>query len=101
LQQGWLSVQGDNPHLASFFTKKDKLSLYAGCILWGMRVVVPTLDQDATLTELHDGHPRIARVKALARMYVWWPGITNDIEKTMRQCTDCQLHQPTPSESPL
>ena len=101
MQRGWPSVQVDNPKLAPFFAKKDELSLYAGCILWGTRVVVPTLDQDAVLTELHDGHPGIARMKALARMYVWWPGITNDIEKTVRQCIDCQLHQPTPSVAPL
>ena len=40
-------------------------------------------------------------MKALARMYVWWPGIVDDIEKTVRQCTECQIHQPTPPVAPL
>ena len=33
-------------------------------------------------------------------MYVWWPGIV-DIEKIVRQCTECQLQQLTPPMTPL
>ena len=40
-------------------------------------------------------------MKALARMYVWWPGIVDDIEKIVRQCTECQLQQLTPPMTPL
>ena len=101
LQQGWPTVQGDTPQLAPFFAKQTELSLYEGCILWGTRVIVPATEQAAVLTELHEGHPGMARMKSLARMYVWWPGIGDDIEKTVRQCTDCQLHQSTPAVAPL
>ena len=40
-------------------------------------------------------------MKALARMYVWWPEIIDDIEKIVRQCTECQLQQLTPPMTPL
>ena len=70
LQQGWPSVQVDQK-LKPYFAKKDQLSLYGGCILWGATVVVPAPDRDAILIELHEGHPGMARMKALARMYVW------------------------------
>ena len=101
LQQGWSSVQRDNPQLTPFFAKKDELSLYNGCILWGTRVVVPVPYHDAVLTKLHDGHPGMVRMKSLARMYIWWPGIASDIEKTVRQCIECQFHQSTPPVAPL
>ena len=102
LQQGWPRIQSSrNPQLAPFLNKKDELSLFEGCILWGTRVVVPSAYRDAVLTELHEGHPGMVKMKELARMHVWWPGITNDIEKAVRQCTKCQLHKPTPPVAPM
>ena len=47
------------------------------------------------------GHPGIVRMKALSRMYVWWPGISADIEKSVRLCHQCQEMQPTPPVAPL
>ena len=40
-------------------------------------------------------------MKALSRMYVWWPGISSDIEKSVRQCPECQEMQSSPPVSPL
>ena len=34
-------------------------------------------------------------------MYVWWPGITADIEKSVRLCHLCQETQSTPPVAPL
>ena len=34
-------------------------------------------------------------------MYIWWPGITKDIENTVCNCTACQLHHSTPPVAPL
>ena len=69
-QQGWPKSTGDNSQLKPFFVKKDELSLYEGCILWGARVVVPAIDHETILTELHEGHPGMTRMKALAKMYL-------------------------------
>ena len=50
------------------------------------------------LQELHNGHPGMSRMKSLARMYVWWPGINLDIEKV---CAACQEIQSSPPPAPL
>ena len=54
-----------------------------------------------TLGRCTEGHPGIARMKSLARMYVWWPGINKDIEQAVQKCAQCQLHQATSPPAPL
>ena len=103
VQQGRpISISNSN-YLAPFLDKKSELSLYEVCLLWGMRVVIPAPCRDAALTELHEGHPGVRRMKslAIARMYVWWPNISADIERTVRQCPQCQVHHFTPPVAPL
>ena len=43
----------------------------------------------------------MARMKGLSRMYVWWPGIAESIEESVRHCSECQLNQATPPVAPL
>jgi len=40
-------------------------------------------------------------MKSLARMYVRWPGISKDIEVTVRGCFECQINQATPTRSSI
>ena len=53
------------------------------------------------LTELHETHPGISRMKALARCYVWWPGIDGEIESMVQQCETCQRNQRSPVAAPI
>ena len=99
VQQGWPSEV--DPELQAFSAKRSELSAYDGCILWGNRVVIPKPGREAVLDELHEGHPGISKAKALARMYVWWPGIDADIERSVQLCMSCQDVQPSPPAAPL
>lgn len=71
VRHGWPEKCGQE--LASYSSKRNELSVYGGCVLWGSCVVIPTKARGAVLTELHKGHPGMTRTNALARMYVWWP----------------------------
>jgi hypothetical protein len=88
---GWprfLPDQASNP-MTPYFVRKHELSIEDDCILWGRRVIIPDDLQDRVLAELHECHPGITRMKALARSYVWWPGQTADIEDAVKSCADC------------
>ena len=61
--------------------------------MWGSRVIIPPQGRTAVLQELHEGNPGMTRMKALARMYVWWPLLDKDIKTYVQQCHLCQQQQ--------
>ena len=96
---GWPLVV--DPELVPFKNKKDELTLEQGCLLWGTRVVIPTSLQKEVLKELHETHPGITKMKALARSYVWWPKIDVDIERMVSLCKVCQSMRSNPPSAPV
>ena len=87
--------------LQPFFNRQKELTSTAGCILWGNRVVIPALHRLDIVEELHEGHPGIVRMKALARSHVYWPGIDAELENKVRSCNGCQRTQQQPATAPL
>ena len=84
-----------------YLTRKDKLSLQDGCILWGSRVLIPPQGRCKVLAELHDTHPGASKMKSLARSYVWWPNLNSEIDQLVKACTVCQQTRPAPPTAPL
>ncbi len=40
-------------------------------------------------------------MKALARSYVWWPKLDQDVESLVKICGTCQEHRNVPAVAPL
>ena len=78
-----------------------ELSVQNGCVLWGSSVVVPPPGRAPILRLLHEGHPGISRMKALARSVVWWPGLDVELDNKVKSCTACQDTRNAPSKSLL
>ena len=87
--------------LKPFFDRKLELSLQDGCLLWGSRVIIPPPGRQQILQELHNGHPGISRMKAIARGILWWPGLDKCIESCVQSCYQCQLNRPALPIVPL
>nr|XP_039263171.1 uncharacterized protein K02A2.6-like [Styela clava] len=79
-----------NDELQPYFNRRHELSVHEGCLLCGNRVVIPPKSRSRILEELHESHPGIVKMKALARSYVWWPQLTNSIENRVKECASCQ-----------
>ena len=54
------------------YQSRDKeLTVEAGCVLWGMCVIIPQKLQGRMLEELHRDHPGVSRMKSLARSHMY------------------------------
>lgn len=100
VQNGWSSkVKGEE--FAPYEVRKYELSIQNGCVLWGSRVIVPKPGQENVMRQLHQCHPGVSRMKALARSYVWWPKLDKEVEDTVKGCMTCQEHRNIPAPAPL
>lgn len=98
LKSGW-QLQDPNTELSTFYKKRLELSLEARIILGGRRVVVPRSLRDQVLFQLHEEHMGIVRMKGLARSYVWWPGLDEQLEMLAKDCPACQVIRNVPPPS--
>ena len=94
VEQGWSDQTP--PEFDCYRHRKDELSVQQGVLFWGARVIIPPKGRDALLRELHDTHPGMVKMKALARSYLWWPGLDTEIERHVKDCNACQIYSRQP-----
>lgn len=94
LMSGKCPLSCQDKDLQSFWFRRNDLTLLNGCLLWGSQLVMPPPGRLAMLE--HESHIGSTRMKSLARGYLWWPGLDQDIEQYVKSCELCQLHQPSP-----
>ena len=87
--------------LMPYYYRKDQLTTEQGCILWGFRVVIPEKFRERLLNQIHEEHPGICKMKALARCYLWWPTLDKDIETKVKACAVCAAVRNIPPTAPL
>ena len=90
-----------SPEFKPYRSRRQELSILDGCVLWGSRVVVPPQGRKAALDELHETHPGSSKMKALARSYIWWPKMDQEIEDLVKRCSICQETRSSPPSAPL
>ena len=63
-----------------------------------MRCHTKCTQRSYPIAEFNEGQPGMVGMKALARSYAWWPGITRDIETAIHLCKKkSQVLQSTPA----
>ena len=88
--------RGWEENLKPFYNRRLELSLFNGIIMLGTRVVVPTKFQGQILDEIHSGHLGVVKMKSVARTYVYWPKIDQQIEEKARGCPGCRQVRKAP-----
>ncbi|GFO04107.1 Pol polyprotein [Plakobranchus ocellatus] len=80
---GWPSHTEDT-RLKPYFQRKEEITVDAGVLQWGIRVIIPATFRKQLLNELHENHLGINKTKAIARSYVYWPNLDDDIEAMIK-----------------
>ena len=68
-------------------------------VSYGDTVLVPESLRESLLNELHEGHLGIVKMKMVARSYIWWPNMDNDIETLAKSCSGCAQTQAMPNKA--
>ena len=89
----------EDVEMRAFRLKQHEMSVDAGCLLWGSRVVIPVRMREKVLEMLHSTHMGMSSMKSLARGYLWWPGLDTEIERVARRCEACSLNQRLPNRA--
>ena len=66
----------------------DKLSIRWGLVFVDDQIVVPIDLRRKLLDIIHFGHSGITKMNAEAKIF-WWPGMKQDIENKVKDCTAC------------
>nr|XP_039271207.1 uncharacterized protein K02A2.6-like [Styela clava] len=59
----------------------------------GNRLVIPEVLRTDILRYLHDAHQGVSKSREHAKNSVWWPGLSRDIEKVVRNCNLCEKYR--------
>ena len=94
VQNGWPEekrrVHGP---IAKYWSESGNISLHDGLLLRGRRIIIPPRLRADVLRRLHDGHQGITKTRANAASSVWWPGISQDITRVVRNCAMCEKYR--------
>ena len=77
---GW-PEQPTTEEIKPYFLKRNEMTAEEGCLLGGIRVIIPKCFHEQVLTELHAGHPGAVRMKSLARLHVWLPHVDESVAR--------------------
>ncbi|XP_062713126.1 uncharacterized protein K02A2.6-like [Aedes albopictus] len=91
VKHGWPKKRSDvkNKELLRYYDRQEALSIVEGIIMFSDRLVIPALYRKRCLVQMHKGHPGIQRMKAVARSFVYWPCLDEDIIDHVRACHGC------------
>ena len=82
---GFPELKSELPEVTrQYWHVRSGLTVDDGIVLYDTRLVIPPSMRRETLVMLHEWHQDIERTKQRARRIVYWPGIDNDIDNTVR-----------------
>nr|XP_039260787.1 uncharacterized protein K02A2.6-like [Styela clava] len=76
-----------------YWNERANFSIHDDLLMKGNRLVIPEVLRTDILRYLHDAHQGVSKSREHAKNSVWWPGLSRDIEKVVRNCNLCEKYR--------
>lgn len=86
---GWPSKSELPEQIRIYLPYQEELSTHNGIVYRNDRILVPRKLRSSILQKLHQSHSGIEATMKLARDTVFWPGLNDQIRRTVQQCEIC------------
>jgi len=86
--------------IQDFWKCRNELCIVDSVVLYKNRIVIPRSLRQEVLQSLHSAHQGVTAMNERAKVEVYWPGITGDIQSTRDSCYDCNRTTPTQAKLP-
>lgn len=81
--------------LSEFWEYRTELYIVDDLIFYKQRVFIPPCLRPEVLDSLHSAHQGVTSMNERAKVTVFWPGITKDIQKIRDHCQSCNRIAPS------
>ena len=79
----------------------ETLTIEDGLLLHGEAIIVPPLERERIIHQLHQFYQGITKSHLLMHGCIFWPGINKAIEEVVHQCETCIQFQAQNAATPL
>ena len=69
IMAGWPKATAET--MQPYQLRAQELTTEGHCLMWGIRVTIPSKQREQLMHEFHRDHPGSMRMKSLARSYFW------------------------------
>ena len=84
-----------------YWQHHETLTIEDGLVLCGEALIVPPLESERILHQLHQFHQGITKAQLLVHVCIFWPSINKAIEEVVCQCETCSQFQAQNAAAPL
>jgi len=91
--EGWNDKHSVNDAINAYWSSRGELTVVQNILLKGTRIVISSSMRLEILDKIHEGHQGIVKCRERAKSYVWWPGLSREIQDLVQQCRTCTLQR--------
>ncbi len=89
-QKGWPNHGKQlRKDICPHFTVRAEISILEGILMRGCRLIIPSSMRPDILRKIHTGHQGIIKCREMVRQSVWWPGLSKDLDKAVKDYETC------------